>query len=174
MVISDFQSTKRRLLSKINVDSNGCWYWLGTKNTSGYGNMGVGSRTDNSRSTQKAHRVAYYIFAGVDPKGFDVCHKCDNPSCVNPDHLFLGTEKENVADMIAKGRHVFVSGEKHGNSKLTEEKVREAKMLRKSGASYYKLAKRYGVYRETIRSAIIGKTWKCCNNPTEPGRDGLG
>ena len=94
------------------------------------------------------------------PAGKDICHKCDNPSCVNPEHLFPGTEKENVADMDAKGRRGFVLSENHPKAKLTEKDVIEARELRKQGFSYYRLAKMYGVYRETMRRAVLGKTWR--------------
>lgn len=149
-----------RILSKVIVDENGCWNWTGSKNSEGYGNIGVGSRKDGTRKTLKAHRASYSVFVGEIPLGRDICHKCDNPSCVNPSHLFPGTEKENVADMDAKGRRGFVLSENHPKAKLTENDVMEARTLRKQGFSYYRLAKMYGVYRETMRQAVIGKTWK--------------
>ena len=108
----------------------------------------------------KAHRASYLVFKGTIPDGFDVCHKCDNPSCINPEHLFLGTEMDNVHDMIRKGRRRHVRFEDCPTAKLTIPQVLEARRLRKNGASYYSMAKKYGVYRETMRQAVIGKTWK--------------
>ena len=154
---SNFQE---RILSKISVDENGCWNWTGCKNSEGYGNLTIGSRSDGTRRTVKAHRASYAAFVGEIPAGKDICHKCDNPSCVNPEHLFPGTEKDNVADMDAKGRRGFVLSENHPKAKLTEKDVIEARELRKQGFSYYKLAKMYGVYRETMRRAVLGKTWQ--------------
>ena len=153
-------SLKERILSKVSVDENGCWNWTGCKNSEGYGNIGIGSRKDGTRKTLKAHRASYSAFVGEIPPGRDICHKCDNPSCVNPEHLFPGTEKENVADMDAKGRRGFLLSENHPKAKLTEKDVIEARELRKQGFSYYRLAKMYGVYRETMRRAVLGKTWR--------------
>lgn len=156
-----FEGVRERLLSRVEVDRHGCWNWTGSKNTAGYGNISIGSRTDGSRRTAKAHRISFHSFNGIDPSGFDVCHKCDNPSCINPNHLFLGTEKDNVADMDAKGRRGYVLPEHNHATKLTRGQVIEAIQLRREGASYYSIAKKYGVYRETMRQAIIGKTWRC-------------
>lgn len=156
----DIAKTKERLLSHISVDCNGCWNWTASKNSGGYGNIGIGSRTNGGRKTAKAHRVSFYVFKGIDPKGFDVCHVCDNPSCINPEHLFLGTEKDNMQDMVRKGRQAHIPSHLHGSAKLTDAAVLEAKKLREAGVSFYSMAKKYGVYRETIRKAVIGKTWK--------------
>lgn len=149
-----------RIMNHVQIDENGCWIWTGSKSPEGYGKMGIGSRKDATRRTARAHRVSYTVFVGKIPENYDICHKCDNPSCVNPAHLFPGTEKENVADMDAKGRRGFVLSEDHPKAKLTENDVMEARTLRKQGFSYYRLAKMYGVYRETMRQAVIGKTWK--------------
>lgn len=151
---------KERLLKHIEVNKNGCWVWTGSKNSEGYGNIQIGSRKDGTRRTAKAHRVSYSVFVGDIPENHDICHKCDNQSCVNPEHLFPGTEKENVADMDAKGRRGFVLSQLHPSAKLTEKDVVEARKLREQGQSYYSLAKKYGVYRETMRQAITGKTWR--------------
>ena len=169
---SNFQE---RILSKISVDENGCWNWTGCKNSEGYGKLTIGSRSDGTRRTVKAHRASYAAFVGEIPAGKDICHKCDNPSCVNPEHLFPGTEKDNVADMDAKGRRGFVLSENHPKAKLTEKDVIEARELRKQGFSYYKLAKMYGVYRETMRRAVLGKTWQhMSENRQKPEEDDHG
>ena len=158
MQIENIEHEKKILLSHISIDKNGCWNWTGSKNPEGYGNVGIGSRKNGTHKTAKAHRVSFFVFNGIDPDGLDVCHKCDNPSCINPDHLSLGTEKDNVRDMMEKGRGSHLPPEKCSATKLTKEQVLQAKQLRKQGKSYYSMAKTFGVYRETIRQAVIGKT----------------
>lgn len=81
----------------------GCWIWIGSKDKDGYGR--ICGRTNYKHWNMKAHRVSYEYFIGQ-INGLQVLHKCDNPSCINPNHLFLGTQQENIADMMRKGRHV--------------------------------------------------------------------
>ena len=160
MRITNIDREKEILLSHISINSDGCWNWTGSRNSEGYGNTMIGSRRDGSRRTAKAHRVSFFIFTGISPEGYDVCHKCDNPSCINPNHLFLGTEKDNMRDMVRKGRESRLPSEKCSSTKLTKDQVIEAKQLKRHGTSYYLLAKMFGVSKSTIRQAVIGETWK--------------
>lgn len=112
------------------------------------------------KKNRKTHRLSYSLFVGNIPEGYDICHKCDNPSCINPAHLFAGTVRDNMADMDSKGRRGYSYSEDHPSAKLTEEDVFTARKLRRNGYSYYRLAKMYGVNRETMRQAVLGATWK--------------
>lgn len=103
-----------------------------------------------------AHRWAWTQAHGPIPEGMRVLHRCDNPPCVNPDHLFLGTQLENIADRVAKGRSA--TGERQGQSKLTEAAVREIRAHPE--VSTYEFARRFGVHHSTIHVARSGKKWK--------------
>ncbi len=85
--------------------SSGCWLWAGTKLPQGYGLFRTGSIRDGTRRYERAHRASWRLHRGEIPESLQVCHACDTPSCVNPDHLFLGTARENTLDMVRKGRH---------------------------------------------------------------------
>lgn len=101
----DRKSLEKRFWSKVNK-TDYCWEWTASLllNTCGYGQFKVGSMLDNSRKTVSAHRTSYELCYGAIPRGMLVCHKCDNPKCVRPDHLFLGTHQDNSTDMCLKGR----------------------------------------------------------------------
>ena len=136
-----------------------CWEWLGCVGDNGYGQGG----TKDNRYL--AHRFAWQFHYGEIPKGMLVCHHCDNPSCVNPIHLFLGTQKDNIRDMDKKGRRKLhwknpkIRGEKNPNSKLTEKSVLEIIKLRKT-MTLERLSKKYKVCPNTILNICNGKTWK--------------
>lgn len=161
---------KERLYSKIKVDPiSGCWEWTGAKDKAGYGRINVGSRKDKSRHCERAHRLSYTLSVGKIPDGMEVCHKCDNPSCINPDHLFVGTRQDNVDDRERKGRNVVKTGEESKRSKLTKKDVKNARWERAhKGTSYQKLADKYGVAKKTIQNAIKGVNWKCVSYIPEP------
>lgn len=137
------------------VTESGCWLWTGRTNPRGYGQIAV----PNSRY---AHRVAYEAYKGSFDKNLFVCHKCDTPSCINPDHLFLGTHSDNMKDAIRKGRRSHIRpprlyGEQHALTKVTEAQALEIKF---STESTRKTAKRYGLCQATVSSIRTGRTWK--------------
>ena len=84
--------------------NSGCWLWIAAYNTNGYGYFRTGSMVNRTRRNEQAHRVSYKLYKGDIPQGLHVCHKCDNKSCVNPEHLFLGTVKDNMQDCVRKNR----------------------------------------------------------------------
>lgn len=146
-----------------------CWEWIGSKFRGGYGQLTHGEEIYQHKNL-KAHRVSYEIHFGKIPEDKIVCHHCDNASCVNPDHLFLGTWQDNVQDMIQKGRRFNTEGEKNGQSKLTDNQVKEirekykmneitGRYLRKK-YSNAKLAKEYGITQSVISDIITYKKWK--------------
>jgi len=124
-----------------------CWPWLGYKDVAGYGRIGF------KHVPQLASRVSYELHFGTIPQGNVVCHACDNPECVNPSHLWLGSQKDNLRDMYRKGRN------NHAR-KLTTTQAREARRLRERGWSYQRIGNRYGVTREAIRAICVGRNWK--------------
>jgi len=110
--------------------TDGCWLWLGSSTSRGYGTASVIIKYGKKYITKNvmAHRLALLIYAGVNPKDKNVLHTCDNTKCVNPDHLKLGTQQDNIDDCLKKERNNF--GSKNGHSKLTEEQAVEILRLR--------------------------------------------
>lgn len=139
-------------------EDNGCLLWTGHKDKTGYGRcMAV-----FARRIHFAHRMSWYLAHGPFDLRMRVLHKCDRPSCVNPDHLFLGTQADNVADMVAKGRQRTVPkfGEDNHLSKLTENQIREIRRMKADGVcSQAEIARRFGVSPMTISRAVRGESW---------------
>lgn len=139
------------LASRIEFKETECAEWLSTRNRLGYGTMKVAGKT------KLAHRVSYERSVGSIPEGLCVLHRCDNPPCINPGHLFLGTRYDNTQDMISKGRMRKAHGESHTSAKLTLEQVLKIREDKRSGNV---LAIEYGVNRSTINRARSGKNWR--------------
>jgi hypothetical protein len=138
-------------LSNYIVDENGCHIWQGYKNQDGYGSV-----RDDSKMVL-THRVAYAHKHGPIPPWLMVCHDCGDRACINPDHLYLGTAKDNAADMVRHGNAGTQKGEGIGNSKLTE---REVLAIRASDMSGVGLARLYGVTNANITAVRNRKTWR--------------
>ena len=153
-------SDRLKNMVKINPITE-CWEWQGVKHN-GYGRTIVGSRKDGTRHTISAHRLAYLTWKGDIPQGLEVCHICDNPCCINPEHLFIGTRQDNIDDRERKGRNVVKVGEENATSKLTKKDVENARKERfLKGTTFQALANKYGVCKHTMMNAIKGITWKC-------------
>lgn len=145
-----------RFYDKCSPEPNsGCWLWTGAVKELGYGVMGRGGRKDG---IVKAHRASWEIHNGPIPDGMAVCHKCDVPSCVNPDHLFLGTLSDNMRDCVAKGRLRTPDnrGERAGWAKLNADAVRDIRTRAHTGKSY---ALKYGVSKSTVFAVWSGNNW---------------
>ena len=130
-----------------------CWLWTAGKR------RGYGSIRDGGRMRQ-AHRVAWELAHGPIPDGLCVCHKCDNPPCVNPAHLFLGTKQDNNRDRARKGRQGWIKGESNGRARLTEDDVREIRALIELGKhSQREIGQEYGVSRTLIGRIVRSEVW---------------
>jgi hypothetical protein len=144
------QPIEQRFWSKV-LKGDGCWPWMRARYPTGYGLFVVEGKD------RPASRVAWELTHGPIPDGLSVCHHCDNPPCVRPDHLFLGTTADNMADMVAKGRNA--RGEKSRLAKLTEADVRAIRSRAASGVSSRVLATEFGVCMSNIWLIKTRRHW---------------
>jgi hypothetical protein len=145
----------------IKIQPYGCWEWMGSLDDCGYGKCSrFGGET-------LAHRMSWIVFRGSIINKMYVCHHCDNPPCINPDHLFLGTQRHNMHDCYLKNRSNHARGERVNTAKMSEKDImfirqyhseRMVNTRVKSGTLTY-LAERFGVHKTTIISAIRGSSW---------------
>lgn len=140
------------VMSKLETKKNGCWEFTGAKDTYGYGNVSIDGKF------HKAHRVSYALEHGDVPDEMVVCHRCDNPPCCNPDHLFLGSKQDNYDDMKNKGRDYKASGSKSGQAKLHEEDVKRIREAYLFGARQIDLAAAHGISQSNV-SRIVRREW---------------
>lgn len=139
----------------VDIKLRKCWIWLGYKTNKGYGTMRVNMKT------YLTHRLTYELTYGKIKRGNFICHKCDNPSCVRPSHLFSGTHKDNMQDMFKKGRHNNRKGENSNVSKLTERQVLEIRAKYKPKIyEMKKLAKEYNISFQNVSAIVNRKLWK--------------
>ncbi len=145
------KTTIETLLANYTPEPNtGCWLWLGHVDATGYGFC-------RSPVGRLAHRASWFWHFGPIPPGGNVCHRCDVRHCVNPAHLFIGTQAENLADAKAKRRNAY--GARNAFAKLTDAKVAEMRALRAVGWTYIRLAERFGISISAAQKATVGSTW---------------
>ena len=133
-----------------------CWIWIGGIRVRNYGAMRFNG------IQWLAHRLAWTLINGKIPKGLFVLHTCDNPPCVRPSHLFLGTQKDNVLDMETKGRgrHLGVQGIRHGMAKMTEDQVREIRSKCETGIPQNTVAKEFNISKMAVSRIVRRESWR--------------
>ncbi len=133
-----------------------CWEWIGAKTKHGYGTFYV-----EKNKPVLAHRFSYELYKGKIKQGYVICHSCDNPSCVNPNHLWEGTISDNNLDCLKKGRHKSprLNGEKHGKHKLSEKQVIKIKEMQKEGISQRNIAKNFNISFQHVSKLINAQRW---------------
>lgn len=143
------RSLEERFWEKVNRSAfKGCWLWKGSTFHFGHGQFSV--TQDGRRRNKKAHRVAWELTNGPIPDGLMVCHRCDNPPCVRPDHLYLGTAKDNHDDSWNKGRAFMQLRDDHPFKKLSDEQTLEALCLWEGGAYAREIAEYFGIARGSV------------------------
>jgi len=135
------------------VEQNGdCLLWKGPKTSDGYGSIGIGRSTN-----KRVHRVVWELSHGEIPKGKLVCHSCDTPLCVNVNHLFLGTPRDNTQDMIRKGRDYRPRGENHPNAKVNDAQVAAIRYWRSQGRTLSAIADSFGISFQRVSALCKGE-----------------
>jgi hypothetical protein len=170
--MADPQSTKadfeQRFWSRIQrAEGDGCWIWTAARFPAGYGKVAL----PRSRKLEGAHRIAWILTNGPIPFGLWVLHRCDNRPCCRPDHLFLGTCADNVADMIAKGRHLTtgrVRSHRQATAKLSEDQVAMIRSRVAAGESRRSVARDVQINRRTVDRIVLGQAYKPFTTALDP------
>ena len=149
------ETIESRFWSKVNkLSPEECWPWIGAKSSWGYGNFRF------RKKPWPAHRVVWVLNHGEIPKGMYICHKCDNPPCCNPDHLFMGTPKENTADMFNKGyNHNHLRGSNHPLARFNENEILEIKKLLHHGVKQTHIARMFNTRQSHISKIKRNEIW---------------
>lgn len=141
---------RERLMSCVNIVGD-CWIWAGLSTKDGYPVLAI------RRKQYRAHRISFEVFNGRQCDGFLVCHSCDTPLCINPAYLFLGTPKDNTADMISKGRKLCAVDSNHGNTKIPHKDRSNITSRRSAGETLKSIASSYGVSIQTVSAICLGR-----------------
>lgn len=144
----------KRFWEKVAIRPSGCWEWTACVSHNGYGRITI------DYTTYPSHRVAYYLYNNIDPLEKLVLHKCDNPPCVNPFHLWIGTTQDNARDRCAKGRNADIRGSKNPVSILTADDVLQIRHLYKNGNTQREIAKQFNIHFGNIWCIVNRKSWK--------------
>ena len=158
MKLNNVHLIQRMLIERSVVDDKGCWNWTWCKSSDGYGRVTIDYKVT------LAHRLSYRVFNGEFPDEMFICHHCDNPSCINPDHLFVGTMSDNMKDAYDKGilhpPHQFKKGDPNVNRKLSNEQVKEIKRLMGLGYQQKQVAKIFNVSPTTVMRIVKKRMYK--------------
>lgn len=155
------QSQVNRFWTKVAITANDklCWNWTANKNKKGYGSFSFYIDANKSSDTFRSNRVSFFMTNGYIDDEKLICHSCDNPSCVNPKHLFIGTQSENMLDMFSKGRGIPRRGALNFNAKLTVDDLPKIFELKELGWKYTEIAKHFSVNPSQISRIFCGKRW---------------
>lgn len=154
-----YSSALTMLLKNMKFTYNECIEWTGALNASGHGKCG-NTYWAKYYKINCAHQLSYIVAFGNYDRSLQVNHICDNAKCINPDHLYLGSQADNVNDMLKRGRHKVLTGEHHSGSKLTSDQVLEIRELCSNGISNKLIAEQYNVTPEAISSIKCRRSWK--------------
>ena len=146
------RTKEERFWEKVDKKSFGCWEWTAHLDKRGYGRFGVSDGKGIG-----AHRYSYALHNGAFKKALYVCHKCDNPKCVNPEHLFLGTHQDNMDDMVRKGRQRSLKGEESPSCKISQE---TAQAVLDSELTYSQTAEKFGMTKSSVAAIKARRMWK--------------
>lgn len=159
---STWDSPEERFNQQYEVDEEtGCWEWTGTRHEHGYGQIGI------DYITVGAHRYSYKLHNGEIPEGAFICHKCHNPPCVNPDHLYAGDAKSNAQDAIDNGDWPELTGERQANAALTNDEAKEMRHKYAGGDTVKELSDEYSVSMGVVSRVINGVTYTDAGGPTD-------